>query len=255
SESLGYKFSPATLVRSYRKKEDGLYYEIPIVSIENIRSILLKILKSEANRRPELSNKLTSFNIDLTGVQTVNLSALLTKNRGDKDLMIDWRTSQKLELNAKLVYGITPNLNWVRNHIDEIMNDALANENKYHFILTERKGEVNRAIVEKKIDGADLSHLIQIRSLLDHKAFASFKGITVPIPYDIVIYVDTFYPDKGEENLETIAVTSLIVVKLDQKELIDHDHHQDVRINRERTEELLFWAENIWGDLARHEEN
>jgi hypothetical protein len=246
SEECGFKFSESTLVKSCRKKnETNEYYDVSVSTLNGITKVLEILLKYEENRKSTIATKLKEINVDLSNVPLINL----TKEYPEEEhILIPWELSQQYEINAEEVYVITPTLNWARSQIDTYINSAIEKGDKYFFVLTEHRGLTNKVIIEKKVAEAGVSDKIQIKELYRLPEFSDYNGITVPVPYDIAIYINTYYP--GDRDVKkTIAVTSIVVINPQTVDAKNEPNHQDIVINKQRTEELLFWAESAWGKL------
>lgn len=245
SEELGFKFSEATLVKSYRKKgESNGFYEVAPGTLQGIKNVLEKILKYEEQRNSEVKSKLEEYKIDLTHTPLISPRK---DYPAEGNILISWDLSLQYEENAEVVYGITPTLNWARVHIDEQIQRSIEHGDRYCYILTEQRGITNKIIIEKKVQEAGVQDKIQIKELYRLPEFSNYYGITIPIPYDVAIYKNTYYPGHKTEK-KTFAVTSVVVVNPLNLNFAEPDH-QDVIIDKQRSEELLHWAEATWEKL------
>lgn len=247
SEEYGFKFSEGTLVKSYKKKgKTQEYYDVSSITIKGITNVLKKLLKYEEERNPKVQNQIEKNKFDFSKIPLV----FPQKDEHNEDnILISWEKSQQYEINAELVFGITPTLNWARSQTESLIENAKKGFS-YYYILTEQRGIINKTIIEEKILKAGVADKIQIKELYKLPEFSNFNSITIPIPYDIAIYVNTHPPGHHTEKL-TLAVTSIVVVNpqtINDKRNIEH---QDVIINKQRTEELLFWAESTWEKLKK----
>lgn len=246
SQEFGFKFSESTLVKaSKRKGQTNEYYDVSSSSLTGILEVLKKLLKYEGTRSELVESKIKELNIDLSNVPFVDP---VKEYPSEGHTLISWALSQQYEINAEEVYAITPTLNWARSQIDSLIKSVKEKGDSYFFILTEHRGLTNKIIIEKKIEEAGVIDKIQIKELYKLPEFSEYKGITIPIPYDIAIYKNTYYP--GDSDIKkTIAVTSIVVVNPQTVNDNNDLDHQDVIIDKQRTEELLFWAESTWGKL------
>ena len=243
SQDFGFKFSESSLVKSSRKKGDtNVYYDVSNSTLVGILDVLEKLLKYEESRNLNIEKKINDLGIDLSNVPFIDP---IKEYPNEGNILISWDLSQQYEINAEEVYAITPTLNWARSQIDALIESAIKKGDKYFFILTEHRGITNKIIIEKKIAQAKVTDKIQIKELFKLPEFSEYIGITIPIPYDIAIYKNTHYPGDSDKK-KTIAVSSIVLVNPQTVNDDNEPDQQDVIIDKQRTEELLFWAESTW---------
>ena len=186
--------------------------------------------------------------------------------------LINWKESQKLEVEADEVYSVTSNLNWTLFNYPKLVNNIInkaqnKGKNRYRFIFVrdEHDNRNNQRILEayikkdkivlKDLHNIDIDKHIQLVSITEAEFNQacnikdSDEEPMLPKPVDIVLYIETtdLEQEIGKRKYLVMSVNK-VPWNITNDDLIKN--YDVVFKDRQHIEVVEKWFNHIWLKLT-----
>jgi len=216
-----------------------------------LHDAILQVLAQDTNVNEETYLKVESRIKDVFE-NAYNEKTQLKKFQNKKE--ISTRLFVDLELHSKdiEVYCVTANLNWAREHIDEILSSAKNNNSSYKYLVFDYKAERNVGFILRKVEEAGVEDRVQIKRVYKKLAYHELNGnnqvetfgVLFPLFEDLVIYrnIPNRYKEVFGIRNSSIVVRGTAIYDDEYDRVID-DFILD---EKSRITITTDWFETIW---------